>query len=139
MPLPDRVLIDTSAFYALISIDDRFHVRSKQLYEGLLDWGQELWTTSYILVEMANLVHRRLGIEALMAFVDSVNGVVQIFWVEQTVHSKAWDQLVTQRNAGLSFVDWSTVVSASRLKAHVFTFDSGFAAQGIPVLPRYQL
>ncbi len=61
MPLPEKVIIDTSAFYALMSANDSFHRRAADTYERLIDREQELWTTSYALVETMALVHRRLG------------------------------------------------------------------------------
>jgi predicted nucleic acid-binding protein len=42
MALPDRVLFDTSAFYALRSATDRFHNRASGAYERLIDREQEL-------------------------------------------------------------------------------------------------
>ena len=40
------------------------------------------------------------------------------------------------RGQGLSFVDWTTVVASREIGAPVFTFDGGFANQGLPVVPR---
>lgn len=40
MVLPERVLIDTSAFYTLHSATDRFHSRANVTYERLLDREQ---------------------------------------------------------------------------------------------------
>ena len=68
MVLPERVLIDTSAFYALRSATDLFHNRASVAYERLLDREQELWTTSYTLVETVALLHRRLGFEVVSEF-----------------------------------------------------------------------
>ena len=136
MPLPERVLIDTSAFYALISANDDFHQQARQTYESLIDREQEMWTTSYILVEMAALVHRRLGFDPLRIFMEVIEPVVQVFWVDHTVHNAAWRQLVASRGAGLGLVDRTTALAAGHLRAHVFTFDRGFARQGIPVVPK---
>lgn len=136
MPRPERVLIDTSAFYALISASDDFHNEARQTYEGLIDREQELWTTSYILVEMTALVHRRLGFDPLRTFMEGIENIVQVFWVDRTVHNEAWKQLLASHGAGLSFVDRTTALAAGHLRAHVFTFDRGFVQQGIPVMPQ---
>ena len=58
MALPESVLVDTSAFYALISATDEFHGRARAAYERLLDRDQGLWSTSYVIVETIALVHR---------------------------------------------------------------------------------
>ena len=65
MLLPERVLIDTSAFYALLAATDLFHTRASAAFERLLDGEQGLWTTSYTLVETVALLHRRLGFESV--------------------------------------------------------------------------
>jgi len=137
MLLPERVIIDTSAFYALISSTDIFHPQAKQAYERLLDWEWELWTTSYILVETSALVHHRLGFQPLRAFIETLlSDIVHVLWVENLLHREAWRQMVERQGRGLSLVDWTTLVSAERLKACVFTFDQSFREEGVPVFPR---
>ncbi len=136
MPLPERVLIDTSAFYALVSATDSFHRQAGETYDRLIDRDQELWATSYVLVETIALVHRRLGFQALSELMESVQGNLRVFWVESTVHTEAWKRLTASQGSGLSFVDWTTALVSSMLKAYVFTFDRGFANQGLAVLPR---
>ena len=64
MALPDRVLVDTSAFFALCSASDLFHSKASLAYERLIDREQELWTTSYALVETIALLHRRLSLKS---------------------------------------------------------------------------
>ncbi len=137
MPSPERVILDTSAFYALISSTDTFHIQAKSAYERLLDWEWELWTTSYILVETSALVHHRLGFEPLKAFMEIVlSDIVHMFWVENTMHSEAWRRMAERQGRGFSLVDWATVVVAERLKAPVFTFDQRFCQEGVFIFPR---
>lgn len=136
MPLAERVLIDTSAFYALASSTDSFHQRATETYERLVDWDQELWATSYVLVETIALVHRRLGYAVLKQLTDSLEGHLQIFWIEATVHSEAWKRLVENQGTGLGFVDWTTALVSTTLGAPVFTFDRAFADSGFAVVSR---
>lgn len=136
MPLPDRVLIDTSAFYALLSATDTFHQRGRDTYDRLIDRDLELWTTSYVLVETLALAHRRLGFSALQQLVDVVEKRVSTFWIDGTVHGEAWNRLAANQGRGLSFVDWTTALVSRMLNAHIFTFDTAFAARGLAVVPR---
>lgn len=136
MPLPEKVLIDTSAFYALASSTDAFHGRAKQAYELLIDREQTLWTTSYVFVETMALVRRRLGFPVAQSLVESMRGMVEILWIDSGVHNAAWEQLVGHQGSGLSFVDWTTALTARQMGAHVFTFDQGFSLEGIPITPR---
>lgn len=123
MSLPEKVIIDTSAFYALMSANDSFH--------RLIDREQEFWTTSYALVETMALVHRRLGFAVLEELVQRLEGTVRVFWVESAIHRQALSQFVENRGNGLSFVDWTVELVSLILNAHLFTFDRGFA-----VIPR---
>lgn len=137
MPSPKRVIMDTSAFYALISSTDAFHTQAKSAYDRLLDWEWELWTTSYILVETSALVHHRLGFEPLKTFMETLlSGIARVLWVESTIHSEAWRRMVERQGKGFSLVDWTTVVAAEHLEASVFTFDRSFRQEGILTFPR---
>ena len=137
MALPDRVLIDTSAFYALRSATDLFHNRASVAYERLIDREQELWTTSYTLVETVALLHRRLGFDVISEFSEWHRRCnLQVLWIDSQMHAEAWNRFMENRGQGLSFVDWTTVVASYEMDAHVFTFDAGFAQRGLPVVPR---
>lgn len=136
MPPAERVILDTSAFYALFSSLDSFHASAKAAYERLLDWEWELWTTSYVLVETSALVHRRLGFEPLKAFMDTaLSGLIRVFWVEDATYRDAWGRMLERQGKGLSLVDWTTLVATQRLKASLFTFDRGFVQEGVSVFP----
>ena len=137
MALPDRVLIDTSAFYALRSATDRFHNRASGAYERLIDREQELWTTSYTLVETVSLLHRRLGFDVVVEFSEwRRRANLQVLWIDSRMHAEAWNRFMAEQGRGLSFVDWTTVVASLEMEnAPVFTFDAGFANLGRPVVP----
>lgn len=138
MALPDRVLVDTSAFYALRSATDRYHRRANGAYERLIDREQELWTTSYTLVETVALLHRRLGFEVVREFSEwRRQANLQVLWIDRRMHDEAWDRFMAEKGRGLSFVDWTTAVASREMEdAPVFTFDAGFGNVGRPVVPR---
>ena len=135
MPLPENVVVDTSAFYALISASDEFHDSAVEAYERLVDRDLELWTTSYALVETIALVHRRLGFEILSQLLAIVESNIQVFWIESSVHSIAMREFTSSAGRGLSLVDWTIVLAARIKSAQAFTFDSGIADNGIIVVP----
>lgn len=137
MAAPERVLIDTSALYAIVSTTDLFHTRARDAYEMLLDGESEFWTTSYVLVETVALLHRRLGFEAVTAFDAWRRGAqVRVLWVDDEMHTGAWDRFAAEQGRGLSLVDWTMALASREMSAPVFTFDADFAVQGIPVEPR---
>jgi predicted nucleic acid-binding protein len=130
--LPEKALVDTSAFYALVSSSDSFHAAAAHTFDLLLDREVELWTTSYVLVEAGALIHRRLGFDPLRTLIHSISGLVQTYWIPSSIHTLAWEQLSERDGKGLSFVDWTTVIASRALSAGVFAFDktSGWRAYG---------
>ncbi len=132
----NRVLIDTSAFYALLSSSDLFHEDAKDAYQLLVNREHSLWTTSYTLVETLALVQRRLGSDVVVEFADWQKSSVETYWISQRIHDEALARFVQSGASGLSFVDCATAVASRELDAHVFTFDRGFAQAGLPVVPR---
>ena len=138
MALPDRVLVDTSAFFALRSATDLFHDRASLAYEALIDREQELWATSYTLVETIALLHRRLGFQVVSEFAEwRRRANLKVLWIDSAMHDEAWNRFVAEQGRGLSFVDWTTTVASRGMEdAPVFTFDGGFVNSGVPVVPR---
>lgn len=132
--MPDRILVDTSAFYALNSAADRFHQRATIQYTGLIDQKAALYTTSYVLVECMALIHRRLGFPQLARFVNSMRDSVTVLWLDGQHHWAAWDIMNSRQGRGLSFVDTTIVVVANALSAKVFAFDDDFSREGLELV-----
>ena len=132
--MSDKILIDTSAFYALVSASDEFHLKAKGTFESLVDEKTELYTSSYIFVESAALIQHRLGFDALKTFVDSVRESIHFLWIDSRTHWQAWEILKETPRRRLSFVDCTTVVLAKALRASVFAFDEDFKQEGIVLL-----
>ena len=124
------IIVDTSAIFALINSADDFHIRATDTYTDLLDSGDQIYTTSYILVEVSALVHRRLGFDPLKSFVQSIQNVWGILWIDRLNHEEAWKRMQDREGAHLSFVDWSTVVLAENTRSAVFAFDQDFRRLG---------
>jgi predicted nucleic acid-binding protein len=136
MPPPEVILIDTSAFYALVSARDEFHERAVSTFEYLIDREQKLITTSYALVETVALIQRRLGFSTLKGLLDSMKALLETYWVGVDLHTAAWNEVEKSGGIGPSLVDWTIILSAKRLGGQVFAFDSDFAAQNLTVIPR---
>ena len=134
--MAERVLVDTSALYALISSTDQFHHQAWLWYRALVSRREELYITSYALVETIALVHRRLGFTQLRTFMESIQNVIRTYWVTPSVHAEAWDMLVARNSNQLSLVECSVIVVARRLNAQVFAFDNDYRTEGLQVIPR---
>ena len=136
MPLPERVVIDTSAFYALVVESDEFHGSAVLVYEYLIDQDVELWTTSYAFVETIALIHRRFGFSKVAQLLETIEPNVRILWIDRATHSIAMDEFTSSEGRGLSLVDWSIVIAAQVISAQVFTFDGGIADKSAVVVMR---
>ena len=102
-----------------------------------MNTNQELWTTSYVLVETVALMHRRLGFEVVAEFSNWLrDSSVKVSWVDSSMHEAAWNQFMAEQGRGLSFADWTIALASREMGAAVFTFDAGIASQGVPVVPR---
>ena len=130
-----NILVDTSAIYAFISQSDQFNTQSRETYSEILERGDRLYTTSYVLVEFTALNHRRLGFEPLRAFMESIHGVWETLWIAQSTHGQIWDRMKARGDGRLSLVDWSVIVVAEQTRSAIFTFDSDFAQERMTVIP----
>ena len=130
-----NILVDTSAIFALLSPDDRFHAQSRNTFSEFVERGHQLYTTSYVLVESSALIHRRLGFEVLRAFIQAMEGVCETIWIDRSTHEEIWNRMRAKDGVRLSLVDWSVIVSAEKTRSAIFAFDSDFSLEGLTVIP----
>ena len=130
-----NVVADTSAILALIAPTDRFHLQANEVSRDLLHQGDHILINSYVLVEAASLIHRRLGLTQLQNFFRSIHRGWETRWIDRIVHDEIWNRMENHGGSRLSLVDWSVIVTAESARAAIFTFDSDFALEGLTVLP----
>lgn len=128
------VIIDTSAAYALVSDNDRFHTDALNAYQALQSRGALFFITNYVIVEFQALAFPRLGYDPVAAFVGAAETLFEIEWIDMDTHRESWGLMVA-RWPRLSLVDATTVVVAQQLRCTVFTFDEDFRQEGLPVIP----
>lgn len=139
MPLPERVLIEDSAFIALLESTDPNHAVAVRTYQRLLDREQELWMTSLTAIRTAGAVQLHFGRDGLRVFNESIEGIIHVFWVDPATYQKAL-ATIADRQVGdnLTVEDSLTLTVAKLLRAYVFTFNAHFARLGIATVPRIQ-
>ena len=130
-----RVIVDTPAFYALLSRADAHHRQASRIFQHLVDYEAELYTTSYIFLEVTTLVHRRLGLESLEVMIKSVPKLCNLYYIDRATLKEAWDSMLGKHKTDLTLVDWTTCIAARKLSASVFTFHKGLADQGVLTIP----
>jgi len=132
----NQVLIDTSAFYAVLDRDDNHHPQARGVWAGLLDRGAALVTTNYIVVETCALVQNRLGLDAVRTFSQDMLAVVEVRWIGPELHASAMLALLTANRRKLSLVDCANFLAmrAGGIR-RVFAFDRHYLEQGFEIEP----
>lgn len=130
------VFVDTSALYALLDRNDRFHEDARVTWTELLSDATALMTSNYVLVETFALVQRRLGMEAVRGCADRLLPVVETVWIADDDHETALGALLAADRRDLSLVDCASfsVMRRSGIR-RVFAFDPHFAEQGFELVP----
>ncbi len=126
------VFVDTSALLALLDADEARHGEAVETWRRLLDNDDHLVTSNYVLVETYALVQRRLGTEAVDELTSHVLPLIEVDWIDQTLHDAAVSALVAARHRDLSLVDCASFEVARRRRARTaFAFDRHFTARGL--------
>ncbi len=126
-----KVFIDTSAFYALTSQNDKYHRKAKALFKKILATHQPV-TTSYVVVETLALLQNRGGHSTASHFIDSLNEGkwIDILWVTETIHLEGC-ALFAENDRDVSFVDCVSFAAMHRFAVgHFFGFDEHFEKAG---------
>jgi hypothetical protein len=117
------VIVDSGVLYASMDADDQWHERALDV----LRLREPKFVTEPIVVETSWLVERRLGVAAELAFLDGLSGPALV--VESVRHedrARAVEVLERYREAGLGYVDATTIAIAERLgEPRIATTDRG--------------
>ncbi len=134
--MKDPVFLDTSGLYAVFDGDDSTHPAAAEAWRTIVASGASLHTSSYVLVELAALLQRRLGPVAVDALGTFVMPWVQVAWIDERIHDQALAALLAVGKRDLSLVDCASFVLMRRLGVRrVLTADRHFAEQGFTVVP----
>lgn len=122
--------VDTSALFALLDREDFNHTGAAHIWEDLVLAEEDLITHSYILVEVAALAQRRLGVGAIRKLED-LRGVLRVIWVDEDLHRTATIALLASGRWEVSLVNWmSFVLMTQQAIRRAFAFDTHFSEQG---------
>lgn len=126
-----RTFVDTSALYAVLDRDDQNHPAAKATWTRLLEAGEPLLVSNYVLVEACALIQHRLGLDALRAFTADVLPVLDVHWLTPEEHAAALQAVLVANRRRLSLVDCTSFVAMRQNGIeHAFAFDAHFEEQG---------
>jgi uncharacterized protein len=130
------IFVDTSAFLAIVQVDDVNHSLAKQQWINLLGENETLHTNNYVIVESIAIIQRRSGLNVVQKLQNNILGFLIIDWVNEEQHARAIDTVFEANRRKLSLVDCSAFESMHRLGIETaFTFDHHFREEGFKVIP----
>ena len=132
----EKIFIDTSALYALVSTEDKYCQTAVSAWEELVKGHKSLVTNNYVIVECFTLVQSRLGLNFARQLHQNIIPFLEIEWVDEDHHLNSIDRVLAANRRQLSLVDCSSFETMHRLKIEtVFTFDEHYREQGFTVIP----
>jgi len=131
-----NIFIDTAAFLAVLNANDQFHLPARENWDSILASDSAVFSSNYVILETTALLQHRFGVEAVRLFESEVLPIIDIIWVEETVHRQGMSALLTANRRDLSLVDCTSfeIMRQTGLDA-VFTFDPHFSERGFNVIP----
>jgi predicted nucleic acid-binding protein len=132
----EKIFIDSSALYALISTKDSDHERAVSSWDVLTQSDISPLTNNYILTECYALMQNRLGLDYVRELQIHIIPLLEIVWVDEEQHNAAVHQVLSSNRRNLSLVDCSAFDVMRRLGIEtVFTFDEHFREHGFTIIP----
>jgi predicted nucleic acid-binding protein len=133
----ELVFVDTSAWVALANRSDRHHKEATEGFRALQKRCRFL-TTNLVVAETYVLLHRTLGYEAAIAFLDAVESSPKTtkFLSDEATEASAGEILRGHRDQDYSYTD---AVSFAAMRSHkiqrAFAFDHHFSTAGFVRVP----
>jgi predicted nucleic acid-binding protein len=131
-----RVLVDASAYFALLDNDDDYHAQALIIRDRLIAESWRLFTTSFVLAETHALLLNRLSQEIATRFLqDLEQSTTTLVWVTPADVQNAKAIIYQYDDKDFSLTDATSFAVMERLRIpYAFTFDRHFAQYGLTVL-----
>ena len=130
------IFVDTSAFLALVQVEEANHASARNTWKEYLNRGASFVTSNYVIVESVALIQNRVGISFVQQLSDELLSFVETHWVGEDQHHEALNYVLAANRRHLSLVDCSSFSTMRELGIQTaFTFDDHFREQGFRVIP----
>lgn len=131
-----RVLVDTSAYFALAVPQEGNHVCATAILEGLQRHSVHLFTTNFIIAETHALLLARRGRTAALTVLGKIdNSSTTVIRVTGRDERRAREILRQYDDKDFSLTDTTSFAVMERLRiAYAFTFDRDFTQYGFTAL-----
>jgi len=124
-----RILVDTSAVFALLDRSDRHHPAARQILLKLKKEQHEVFLTNFLVAECYSLLLVKLGPALAREWLAGLRWPVER--VTETDELRAREIVLTYHDKNFSYTDGTSFVVMERLGiSTVFTFDRHFEQYG---------
>ena len=125
-----QVFVDTSGFLAAADRDDRHHTAAVRSFRKAMAARRNLVTHGMVVAETAALMHRRLGHDVALAFLDSLKSM-EVVWVDQFLFAQGLERFRKKKPTTLSLVDTLSFAVMEMLSIDQYIgIDAHFESQG---------
>lgn len=128
-----RILVDTSAVYALLDADDRWHAAARSAFEAIKRSGEEPLLTNFLVAECHALLLSRLGSDLARRWL-----LTNVWPVERAIDTdedRAAAILRRYNDKTFSYTDAVSFVVMERLRIRrAVAFDPHFRQYGFEVV-----
>jgi predicted nucleic acid-binding protein len=129
------VFVDTSGFYACLDQTDLFHSRALAAFERAEKENWTLLTTNYVVHETWALIQRRLGWQAVEAFLNDLLPRCTVIFVDEELYQAAAARCRQIRERRFSLTDAISLEFMSRREiTEAIAQDEHFARENV-VMP----
>lgn len=131
-----RLLVDSSAYFALLDRDDVYHSQALAIRDRLITEGWRLFTTSFVLAETHALLLNRLNHPIATKFLkDMEQTTTTLVWVTPVDTQRAKTIIYDYEDKDFSLTDATSFAIMERLRIpYAFAFDQHFIQYGLAVL-----
>ena len=128
------VLVDTSAFYAVLDPHDQYHTPARRGIQGLARDRRPLVTSNLVVAETYRLTMQRLGKPLADEWLRALTSVTLVFQTEED-HGRTMTLLASTRDR-LTYTDAAAIVTMERVGIGIaFSFDQHFEYRGLTRFP----
>jgi len=130
------LLVDSSAYFALLDRDDACHSQALAIRDRLIAEGWYLFTTSFVLAETHALLLNRLNQPVATKFLqDMEQSTTTLVWITPTDVQRAKAIIYQYNDKDFSLTDATSFSVIKRLNiSYAFAFDRHFSQYGLDVL-----
>ena len=131
----DKIFIDTSAFYALLDRADPNHKEASSLWALLMNNNFTLVTSNYVVSDTMKLLQKKIGYEAAKVWYRDILSILEILWIDENIHQKAYELWLTLGMTPINLVDCASFVAMHHHNIEkVFCFQGHFKTHGFDLI-----